>query len=88
MVLLKEKIDPAIREHLDAIIDRRVPETRNNIEQKCIDCISELKKAYLKNLAARIAETDEISTEIPAQLRELDARRMKKRSSYTGKVRR
>jgi DNA primase len=89
IISLKEKIDPAIREHLDAIINRKVPETRNNVEQKCIDCISELKKAYLKNLAARIAETGEIRTEIPDQLRELDARKIKKRnSSYTGKIRR
>jgi DNA primase len=89
MVILKERVDPAIREHLDSIIGRKMPETRNNIENKVADCVSELKKTYLKNLAARLAETGEIRTEIPIQLRELDARKSRKQSSaYTGKVRR
>jgi DNA primase len=89
MVILKERVDPAIREHLDGIIGRKMPETRNNIENRVADCVSELKKTYLKNLAARLAETGEIRAEIPIQLRELDARKSRKRSStYTGKVRR
>jgi DNA primase len=89
MVTLKERADPAIREHLDRIIGREMPEARNNIENRCADCVSELKKTYLKNLAARIAETGEIRIEIPTQLKELDIRKSKKRgSAYTGKLRR
>jgi DNA primase len=89
MVIIKERVDPAIREHLDRIIGREMPETRNNIENRFVDCVSELKKTYLKNLAARIAETGEIRMEIPTQLKELDIRKGKKRSSaYTGKLRR
>jgi DNA primase len=89
VVSLKERLDPAIREHLEIILNKSLPGTGNNIEQRCIDCAYELKKNYLKNLAARIADTGEVRIEIPDQLRELDARKSKKRNHlYTGKLRR
>jgi DNA primase len=89
VVSLKERLDPAVREHLEIIINKRLPGAGNNIEKRCVDCACELKKVYLKNLAARVAETDEIRTEIPEQLKELDARKIKQRnSSYRERARR
>jgi DNA primase len=89
VVSLKEKLDPAIQEHLEIIVSKRLPGAGNNIEKRCIDCAYELKKTYLKNLAARIAETGEVRIEIPEQLKELDARKSKKRNtSYKERVRR
>jgi len=89
VVLLKERLDPAIREHLDAIINKILPGARNNVQQRCIDCACELKKTYLKNLAARIGETGEVRMEIPEQIKELDARKSKKRNpAYKERVRR
>ena len=95
---LKEKLDPAIHEHLDVIINKKLPESRNNIEQKLIDSIMRLKEKYLKNIAARKAESGEADIDparleedikISAQLKELDARRGKKRNpSYSGRTRR
>jgi len=86
---LREKLEPAVYERLETILNKSLPGTGNNIEQRCIDCAYELKKSYLKNMAARIAETGEVRIEIPEQLKELEVRRIKKRnSSYTGKVRR
>jgi DNA primase len=94
---IKERLDPALHEHLDAIISKRLPGARNNIDMRFTDCVMELKKTHLKNLAARRAEagdTDidptrlEEDLEISHQLRELDARRGKKRNSSTGRTRR
>jgi DNA primase len=94
---LKERLDPALHEHLDAIINKSLPGARNNIEGRFTDCVLELRKTYLKNLAARRAEvgdTDidtarlEEDLEISHQLRELDAHRGKKRNSFPGKTRR
>jgi DNA primase len=86
---LKEKLDPAIHERLDVIIERKLPETRNNIEQKLADSIMRLKEKYLKNIAARKAESGEADTDparleedvqISVQLKELDARKSQKRT--------
>jgi DNA primase len=89
VVSLKERLDPAIQEHLEIIVSKRLPGAGNNIEKRCIDCACELKKTFLKNLAARIAETDEVRIEIPEQLKELDARKSKKRNpSYKERIRR
>jgi DNA primase len=89
VVLLKERLDPAIQEQLEIIINKKLPGAGNNIEQRCLDCACELKKTYLKNLAARIAETGEVRIEIPEQLKELDARKNKKRNpAYRERVRR
>jgi DNA primase len=89
VVSLKERLDPAIQEHLEIIVSKRLPGAGKNFEKRCIDCAYELKKTYLKNLAARIAETGEVRIEIPEQLKELDARKSKKRNtSYKERVRR
>jgi DNA primase len=89
VVSLRERLDPAIQEHLEIVVNKKLPGKENNIEQRCIDCACELKKAYLKNLAARIAETGEVRIEIPEQLKALDARKSKKRNpTYRERVRR
>ena len=87
VVQLKERLDSSIHEHLDAINNKNIPSLKNNIELKFIDCARELRRRYLKNMAARIAESgdaeDEIShleedMEISRQLRELDVHRSRK----------
>jgi DNA primase len=94
---LKERLDPAIHEHLDALINKSLPATENNVEQRCDDCIMELRKKYLKSLAARkgasgdTADTARLEEdmEISSQLRELEARKSQKRNhSYTARTRR
>ncbi len=90
VVSLKERADPAVHEHLDAIINKDIPALKNNIEAKFTDCVLELRKRYLKNLAARKGESgsaeDEQSRleedmEISRQLKELEARRSQKHNS-------
>jgi DNA primase len=85
---LKENLDLAIHEHLDAIISRSLPVTKNNIEQRYTDCVRELKIKYLKSLAAKKAEAGDAGTditgleevvEISSQLRELFAHKNQKR---------
>jgi len=51
---LKDKLDPAIWEHLDLLITKNLPP--NQIEQKYADCGLNLRKKHLQNLAARTAE--------------------------------
>ena len=90
VVSLKERTDPAIHEHIESINSKSIPATRNNIEPKFTDCVLELRKRFLKNLAARKAESGdgedgslslEENMEICRQLKELDARRSQKHSS-------
>ena len=94
---IKERLDPALHEHLDAIINKELPSVRNNIDMRFIDSILELKRTYFKDMAARQAEAGDTDTdssrleeglEISHQLRELDARKGKKRNSSTGRTRR
>ncbi len=95
---LRENLDTTLHEHLDVILNKELPETRNNIEQKLLDGIMRLKEKYLKNIAARRAESGEADTDpsrleedikISAQLKELDARKgVKRNPSYSGKTRR
>jgi DNA primase len=103
---LREKLEPAIQEHLDVILNRNLPGAGNNIENKYADCVTELEKRYYRNIEAQRAEIlaleaeaggagadlarlQEEGMEPSTRLRELDARKIKKRnSSYTGKVRR
>ncbi len=83
---LKENLDAAIHEHLDAIIGKRLPADR--VEQRYTDCVRELKIKYLKSLAAKKAEVGdagvdttslEESMKIGSQLRELFAHKNQKR---------
>ena len=55
---LRERIDPAIHEHLDAIIKSVVYKTLSStdIERRYTACIRELEKRYLQNLEARRGE--------------------------------
>jgi len=90
---LKDQIDPAIHEHLDALTAREMPGAAGNVEGRILDCINELKRTYLKNMAARQAESGETETEplrleIPKKLLDLDMDRAKKRNASPGRVRR
>jgi DNA primase len=94
---LKEQLDPAIHEHLDAITGRELPGSTGNVEGRILDCISELKRAYLKNMAARQAESADKDTEslkldedmdISQRLLNLDMDRAKKRNTSSGRTRR
>jgi DNA primase len=91
---LKERLDPAVHEHMDAILGKKLPPgLRNDIEGRILDCIGELKRTYLKNMAARRAESGETDSghlplEIPRELLDLDIDRAKKRNSSFGRVRR
>jgi DNA primase len=86
---LRENLDLAIHEHLEAIINKDLPATKNNSEQRFIDCVMELRKKYLRSLAARKAESGDAGADpsqleedikISSQLRELDARKNLKRT--------
>jgi DNA primase len=94
---LKERLDPAIHEHIDALFNKVMPGVRNNIEGRFNDCVMELRKTYLKNLAARRAESGDSGIDttrleedvtISNQLRELDSRKKKQRNTATGRIRR
>jgi DNA primase len=93
---LKENLDAALHEHFDAIMNKELP-VRNNVEGRLVDSVMELRKVYLRNLAARRAEAGETDTEqaqleegveISHQLRELEAGKLKKRNASAGKLRR
>ena len=51
---LRDKLDTAIWEHLEAIANKDIPEGR--IEQKYIDCILSLRKKFLQNLEIKRSE--------------------------------
>jgi DNA primase len=57
---LKEKLDPAIHEHLDVIISRSKIEkklTPADAERRYIDCIQQLSIKYYRSVEAKKAET-------------------------------
>jgi DNA primase len=94
---LKERLDPAIHEHMDAILGKKLPPgLRNDIEHRILDCISELKRTHLKNMAARRSESGDVDagtlgTEedvaISQRLRDLDITRAKKQNASFGRRR-
>jgi len=51
---LRDKLDSAIWEHLDSLINKSLP--ANQIEQKYADCVLNLRKEYLRNLESKKAE--------------------------------
>jgi deoxyadenosine/deoxycytidine kinase len=78
---IKDTLDPALYEHYDKIINRQLP-TVNNIDQRFTDSVIELRKKYLKHLAARKAESGkagEEDIEISNQLREVYSQKNLKR---------
>ncbi|MDD5339051.1 MAG: DNA primase [Dehalococcoidales bacterium] len=91
---LKNSLDPALQEHLDVIMNKELPTARNNLDSRLNDCVMELRKTYLRNMAARRAEAADVEVDleegvkIGSQLKELDADRVKKRQSSYGKLRR
>lgn len=78
---IKDTLDPTLHEHYDKIINRQLP-TVNNIDQRFTDSVMELRKKYLKNLAARKSESGESGEEgieISTQLREVYSQKNLKR---------
>jgi len=51
---LKKKLDIAFHEYMDTLINKDLPP--NQIEQKFADCLLQLRKKYLQNLAEKKAE--------------------------------
>ena len=66
---LKERLDPAIWEHLDSLITRSMP--ANQIEQKYADCVLNLRKKYLQSLEAKRAEVLALEAEAGGSVAEL-----------------
>ncbi len=56
MAELRDKLEPAVHEHLDVIFNKSLPGTGNNIENKYADCVLELEKRYYRNFEAKRAE--------------------------------
>ncbi len=57
MTVLKDTLEPALHEHIDAIGGRELPATKSGAEDKLADCILRLKKQYYKTLFARQSST-------------------------------
>jgi DNA primase len=94
VISIRDRLDPAIGEHFDALIARKLP-AADNIEKRCIDCSIELRKKYLKDLAARKAasgepgdETARVEEDVVSQLREIYARRSRKNNPSASRTRR
>ena len=51
---LRDRLDPAIWEHLDSLMNRNIP--NNQIEQRYADCVLGLRKRFLQNREAKRAE--------------------------------
>jgi len=51
---LKEKLDTAIHEHLDSLINRSLPPTQ--VEQRYVICSLRLREKFLRSLEAKRAE--------------------------------
>jgi DNA primase len=96
VIAIRDRLDPAVREHFDALAGRKLP-AADNIEKKCVNCALELRKKYLRSLAARRAAAGETGAdtgrleedmEISSQLRELYTRSgWKNNSSASGRTR-
>jgi len=66
---LKDKVDSAIWEHLDSLINKSLP--TNQIEQRFADCVLNLRKEYLRNLEAKKAEVLALEAEMGGTAAEL-----------------
>ncbi|MFC2071532.1 toprim domain-containing protein, partial [Chloroflexota bacterium] len=69
MPSLKDKLDTAIWEHLDALINKSIP--ANQIEQRYNDCVLNLRKKFLRNLEAKKAEVLALEAESGGTVAEL-----------------
>ncbi len=59
---LREKLDPAVWEHLESLEKRNLP--NNQLEKKYADCVTNLRKEYLLNLEAKRAELLALEVEL------------------------
>jgi len=66
---LKDKLDTAIWEHLDALIKKNIP--ANQIEQRYTDCALNLRKKFLQNLESKKAEALALAAETGGTAAEL-----------------
>ncbi len=57
---IKERLDPALHEHLDVIINMNIPTTKYNNEKKYVDVIIELGKRFLRNIAIMKADSSNL----------------------------
>ena len=57
---LREKLDLAIHEHLDSLLNRDLPP--NRIEQKYADCVLNLEREYLRNWESK--KVEELALEV------------------------
>jgi len=91
---IKERLEPAIHEHLDLLLARNL--LSNNLEQKYAQCALELRERFLRNLtnkieavlaleaqsggtAAELAKLREMGTEVNSQLAEVMAQKSQRR---------
>ncbi len=92
LISLKKKLDTAIHEHLDSLINKSLPATQ--IEQRCADYTLRLRENYLRSLqskisdilaleaesggtAAELAKLEEEGIEVSVQLGEVFTQRVK-----------
>ncbi len=59
---LRENLNPALWEHLDALLNKNIP--ANQIEQRYTDCVLNLRKKFLQNLEAKKAEALALEAEL------------------------
>ncbi|MCJ7605822.1 MAG: hypothetical protein MUO19_07295, partial [Dehalococcoidales bacterium] len=78
---LQERLAAELREHLDDLMSRKPPETRNNVQDKFADSVRRLLKKHWKSLAAKRGQTDETSDDIGMKIHELETLDSRKGSS-------
>jgi DNA primase len=86
LAVLQERIDSAIREHLDALVNKNIP--ASHIEQKYANCVLRLREKYLRGLekkreailtleaeaggtSAELAKLQEQGIEVSTELKEV-----------------
>jgi DNA primase len=97
---IKERLEPAIHEHLDHLATRQL--LSNNLEQKYAQCALDLREKFYRNLknkqeavldleaqsggtAAELAKLEELGTEVNSQLGEVLAQKSRRRSEQRGR---
>lgn len=96
---IREKLEPAIHEHLDSLATRSL--LSNNLEQKYAQCALELREKFLRSLATKIeavlaleaqsggtvaelAKLKELGTEVNSQLGNVLAKKSRRRLEQRG----
>ncbi|MBI2979820.1 MAG: toprim domain-containing protein [Chloroflexi bacterium] len=67
---LKDKLDTAIREHLESLINKNMPV--NQTELRYADCVLNLRKKFFQNLEAKKAEVLALEAEVGGSGADLD----------------